>query len=519
MRHPTLWRRGLALLALSLVLVLPGSAQDMLSQFEQKVTEFTLDNGLTFIVVERHEAPVVSFFTYADVGGVDEVKGITGIAHMFEHMAFKGTTTIGSKDLDREMEAMHHVDEAYTALKAEKRKGARADPDRLAELEEAFEASQKEAQEWTENGEFEKVIERAGGTGLNATTSSDATRYFYNLPANKIELWFSLESDRFINPVLREFYVERDVVMEERRMRTESNPTGRLIEEFLTTSYKAHPYGEPVIGHMSDLQSFTRAEADAFFKTYYGANNLTIAIVGSVETAQVRELAETYFGRLSGGEKPDPVETVEPAQIAERRVVIEEQTQPFLILGYHKGSVLHPDNAAFSVLSDIVSRGRTSRLYKRLVEEEKIALQAGGFNNFPGNKYPNMFVFFAVPNQGHTPQETEEAIYAIIEQIKEEGVTPEELERAKTRARADGIRRLQSNTGIASQLTFYEVVTGDWRNLFRGIDQIEAVTNDDIMRIARETFIKKNRTVAMIQTTAPETTAAEAAEGGDETGR
>ena len=262
MRHPTLWRRGLALLALSLVLVLPGSAQDMLSQFEQKVTEFTLDNGLTFLVVERHEAPVVSFFTYADVGGVDEVKGITGIAHMFEHMAFKGTTTIGSKDLDKEMEAMHHVDEAYAVLKAEKRKRAMADPDRLAELEEAFEASKKEAQEWTENGEFEKVIERAGGTGLNATTSSDATRYFYNLPANKIELWFSLESDRFINPVLREFYVERDVVMEERRMRTESNPVGRLFEEFLSTAYKAHPYGEPVVGHMSDLQSFTRAEAD-----------------------------------------------------------------------------------------------------------------------------------------------------------------------------------------------------------------------------------------------------------------
>ncbi|MFQ5570489.1 MAG: M16 family metallopeptidase, partial [Rhodothermales bacterium] len=395
-----LWRRMPVLLILAGVFAWPGSAQDMLSWFEQNVTEFTLENGLTFIVVERHEAPVVSFFTYADVGGVDEVKGITGMAHMFEHMAFKGTTTIGTKDLEKEIDAMRRVDHAYAELKRERRKVAMAEPERTEHLEEAFERAKKEAQEYVENGEFEKVIERAGGTGLNATTGSDATRYFYSLPANKIELWFSLESDRFLNPVLREFYIERDVVMEERRMRTESSPVGRLFEEFLTTAFKAHPYGEPVVGHMSDLQSFTREEAEAFFDTYYGANNLTIAIVGSVDTEQVRRLAETYFGRLPAGAKPEPVETVEPPQIAERRVIIEEQAQPFVFIGYHKGSFLHPDDAAFSVLSDIVSRGRTSRIYKRLVDEEKIALQAAGFNNFPGSKYPNLFVFLSAPNQG-----------------------------------------------------------------------------------------------------------------------
>ncbi|MDX1547394.1 MAG: insulinase family protein, partial [Rhodothermales bacterium] len=218
-----LLRNGLLLL-LVLALGRPAAAQDLLQQFEPKVTEFTLDNGLTFLVVERHEAPVVSFFTYADVGGADEVKGITGMAHMFEHMAFKGTTTIGSKDLEAELAAMDEVERIYLELKAEQRKGARADANRLAALETAFEEAQENARSLVENGEFEKVIERAGGTGLNATTSSDATRYFYSLPANKTELWFSLEADRFLNPVLREFYTERDVVMEERRMRTESNP-------------------------------------------------------------------------------------------------------------------------------------------------------------------------------------------------------------------------------------------------------------------------------------------------------
>lgn len=516
-----LFRRILAVCILSILFFQPSLAQtDILSQFEEKVTEFTLDNGLHFIIVERHEAPVISFFTYADVGGADEVKGITGIAHMFEHMAFKGTTTIGTKDLQAELDAMRTVDLAYADLKKEQRKGEMADATQLSELEAAFGAAIKAAGEHVENGEFEKVIDQAGGTGLNATTSSDATRYFYSLPANKIELWFSLEADRFLNPVLREFYTERDVVMEERRMRTESSPLGRLLEEFLTAAFKAHPYGEPVVGHMSDLQSFTREEAQAFFEKYYGASNLTIAIVGSVNPDQAKELAETYFGRLPMTEKPDPVETIEPPQIAERRIVVEEQSQPFLLIGYHKGSFLDPDDAAFNVLSDILGRGRTSRLYKRLVEEEKMALQASVINNFPGNKYPNLFISFTVPTQGHSAEDVEGVVYEILEQVKEEGVTSEELDRAKTRARASLVRQLQSNTGIAGQMTFYQAVTGDWRNLFHRLDQIEAVTNEDIMRIAQETFTKKNRTVALIKTESEPTAALEKEDStGNESGR
>lgn len=489
---------GILLAGLSVTI--SGSAQDMLSQFEENITEFTLDNGLTFVVLERHEAPVVSFYTYADVGGADEVKGITGIAHMFEHMAFKGTRTIGTKDLEKELGSMGAIDETYAQLKAERRKGAMADTARIAALEAEFEAGKEAAAEWVENGEFEKVIERAGGTGLNAGTSSDATLYFYSLPANKTELWFTLESDRFLNPVMREFYIERDVVMEERRMRTESNPVGRLLEEFLATAFKAHPYGEPVVGHMSDLQSFTREEAISFFQKYYGANNLTIAIAGSVDPNEIKRLAEAYFGRMPGGKEPDPVETVEPPQIAERRVIIEEESQPFLIVGYHKESSLHPDDAAFSVLSDVLSTGRTSRFYRRLVEEEKLALQVTAINNFPGDKYANLFLFFAVPTQGHTPEDLEEAIYDIVGDIQENGISEQELQRAKTRARASLIRGLQSNSGVAGSLAYYEAVTGDWRNLFGSIDRIDAVTVDQVTRIAQETFKAKNRTVAMIRT-------------------
>lgn len=475
-----------------------GQAQD-LAAFEKTVTEFTLENGLTFIVVERHEAPVVSFMTYADVGSVDEVKGITGIAHIFEHMAFKGTKTTGTKDLNKEYAAMDKVDDAFEALRRERHKGHLADPERIAALEKLFEDAKEAARQYV-TPEFDEAINRSGAVGLNATTSVDATRYFYSLPSNKIELFFALESDRFLNPVLREFYTEKNVVMEERRMRTESNPIGRLLEEMVTTAYKAHPYGEPTIGHMSDLASVTRAEGQAFFDKYYGPDNLTIIIVGDADPVQVKKLAETYFGRLPAGDKPGPVETVEPPQLGERRVIVEDRAQPLLLMGYHKVDINHKDDLVFNVLSDILGSGRTSRLYKTLVKDQKIAVNASSFTDFPGSKYPNMMVFFAFPSQGHTAEECEAVIEAEIEKIKNEGVTEDELQKAKTRARVNLVRQLDSNTGLAAQMAYFHVLTGDWRNLFIGIDQINAVTQEDLKRVANAYLVKKQRTVALIKT-------------------
>ena len=500
--------RGLLAGLLVASLGVPLQAQD-LDAFEENVTEFTLDNGMHFIVVERHEAPVVSFITHADVGGVNEITGQTGIAHMFEHMAFKGTSAIGTRDIEREREAMEAVDLAYAAYRAELHKGPSADPARLEELKAAFEESKEAAQEWVQSNEFGEILDRNGVDGLNAYTSSDATVYFYSLPSNKLELWFSLESDRFLDPVLREFYVERDVVMEERRMRTESSPVGRLVEELLSTAYKAHPYGRPIIGHMSDLQSFTREEAEEFFEAYYRPNNLTVALVGDVDPERARELAETYFGRLPAGPTPEPVETVEPAQLGERRVVLEEESQPLLLLAYHRPSISHPDNAVYTVIADILGRGRTSRLYDRMVEQDKSAAQTSVYERFPGDKYPSLFLFFTVPTPGSTAEANEETILEELERLKEDLVSDEELEKAKTRARADLVRQLGSNLNLGVLLTDYAVFTGDWRNLFRQLDAIEAVTAEDIRRVARETFTDHNRTVALIRTAEPETAMAE----------
>lgn len=471
-------------------------AQDI-AEFEKRMTEFTLSNGLKFLVLERHEAPVISFHTHADVGAVDEVKGITGLAHLFEHMAFKGTKTIGTKNYKAEAKAMAEMDELFEQIKLERRKGVRADQQHLEQLQKQFEQAQQECQKYIIHDEYEEVLSREGAAGFNAYTSQDYTCYIVSLPSNKVELWMSLESDRFANPVLREFYKERDVVTEERRM-MENRPAGRLYEEFGAIAYLAHPYGETVLGHMSDIRTITRGEAVAFFRKYYNPSNLTIAIVGDVNPQEIKKLAQKYFAGIPSGPKPEPVETEEPPQRGERRVTVEDTSQPRIIIGYHQPSINHPDNTVLQAIGQIIARGQTSRLYKSLVKERKIAVSVSAG---PGwSKYPGLFSFSAVPAKGCTNQECEEAIYVEIEKIKTEPVSSEELAKAKTQVRAGLIRLLASNNGLARQLAFYDVITGDWRNLFGEIDKIENVTAEDIQRVAGEYFTRKNRSVGVIET-------------------
>ncbi|WP_228702773.1 M16 family metallopeptidase [Salisaeta longa] len=490
--------RCCGLLLLILCLAPAAHAQSMMDQFADDVTTFTLDNGLTFVVIERHDAPVVSFHTYADVGSVNEPQGQTGIAHMFEHMAFKGTTSIGSKNIQKEMAALQRQADIYQELMAERAKGRLADSTRLRNLEEKFKAAREEAQSYVAGGAYENLLERNGVAGLNAYTSADATGYIYSLPANKLELFFALEADRFRNPVLREFYTERNVVMEERRQRTESNPIGRLLEETLAAAFKAHPYGAPTIGHMSDLQTISRTQAKQFYETYYVASNLTIGIAGDVNPEQVKALAQEYFGPMADKKPPLPVTTEEPKQLGERRVIIRESTQPFIIMGYHRGSMFSPDDPVYDILASVLSNGRTSRLYKQLVETGK-ALNAQAISSFPGDKYPSLFALFAVPNRGVSPDSVEQMVYDVLERIKTEGITQEELERAKTKARANLIQGLDSNSGLARAFSRMEALTGDWRNVFRRLDALQAVTAADVQRVAQDTFVRSNRTVGMIK--------------------
>jgi predicted Zn-dependent peptidase len=487
---------GLALIALAAAR--PAPAQDI-AAFEKKLSVKTLANGLTLLVCERPEAPVFSFFTHVDVGADREVPGITGLAHMFEHMAFKGTDRIGTSDYAKEKAALDAVETAYAAYDGERRRSVGRDDKKLAELDKAWKDAIAEADRYVVKNEFGEIIDREGGVGLNAFTNSDETGYFFSFPANRLELWAYLESERYLKPVMREFYKERDVVYEERRMRTESQPIGRLIEQFAATAFTAHPYGQPVVGWPSDLTTFSATDALAFHARYYVPSNMTVAVVGDVKAAEVFPLVETYFGRLPKAPKPPPLRTSEPPQKAERLVVIKDTAQPFYVEGYHRPAFDHPDDAVYDVLQDLLSSGRTSRLYRALVRDKKIAAAASGFGGFPGVKYPGLFAFFGVPTPGHTPEEIRDAIRAEIERLKTEDVSDAELAMVKTRTRANLIRQLDSNQGLALQLGRYQARDGDWRELFRDVDQIQKVTKADVRRVANETFVDTNRTVAMIQ--------------------
>ncbi len=494
-RRRLLW---VAALFLAIAAAVPATAQDM-AAFEKNLTVHKLKNGLTVLIYRRSVAPVFSFFTHVDVGGAQEVPGITGLAHMFEHMAFKGTSVVGTTDYAAEKTALAKVDAAYHAYDAERLKPGGPNATKLEALKKELKDAQDAADKYIEKNEFSMIVDRAGGVGMNASTSSDQTSYYYSLPANKVELWAYLESTRFLDPVFREFYKERDVVMEERRLRTESTPNGRMFEQFLATAFIAHPYKQPVVGYMSDLQAFTREDAEVFSKKYYVPANITIAMVGDLKPEEVIPVLETYFGRMPAGPKPDALRTVEPPQTAEKSVTLVDPSQPAYMEGYHRPDINSADDPVYDVISDVLSTGRTSRLYRDLVRDKKIAANAGVFGGFPGAKYPTLFVVRAIPSPGHTNAEVQAAIREQLERIKTEPITDDELRMVKTRAKAGLIRSLDSNQGLARQLAVTQAFKGDWRDLFRYLDRLDQVTKEDVMRVAQATFVAQNRTVGTIE--------------------
>ena len=476
-----------------------GKSQDKFEQaLASRTTVKVLPNGLTLLISERHEAPVFSFYTLVDAGSANDPSGQSGLAHMFEHIAFKGTNEVGTTNYPAEKLALAKVEKAYAAYDTEFRKPVGRDATKLEALHKAFEDAVEAAQKYVVPNQFSEIAEENGAVDLNASTAEDSTQYFWSMPSNRLELWAYLESSRIGWPVAREFYKERDVVNEERRMRIDSSPQGRLIEEFLAAAYMAHPYGTPGVGWESDITQVTATEAAAFHKEYYVPANIVVAIVGDVDPKTALPMLEKYFGRIPAGPKPQPMTTVEPQQKAERTVVLRETSQPIYLEGYHRPDYRSPDDAAYDAITDIFSNGRTSRLYRALVRDQKIAQLAEGFSGFPGVKYPGLFAFYALPIRGHTNDELRDAIHKQLDILKTTDVTDDELERFKTRARADLLRGLADNNGLASELADYQTRFGDWREMFAELQQIDAVSKADIRRVANQTFLESNRTSARI---------------------
>ena len=469
------------------------------------VIEHTLSNGLTVLMVERHQTPVVSINITFAVGGANEQVGETGLAHLYEHMAFKGTRTIGTKDYAQEKPILEELARVGTELEQRQRDTANKSGGPTAEeraaidaLQKTFKELQTHASQYVVENEMAMLYERHGGVGLNASTGKDVTRYVISLPANRLPLWAAIESDRMANPVLREFYKERGVVMEEWRLENNDSPNGLLFETFTSAAFRAHQYGIPTIGWGSDLVSLTPAETEAFFKTYYGPNRATIALVGDINPKDVIDLIESTFGQIPAVPVPPPLVTREPEQLGERRVEVEFHAEPTMVIGYHKPALGDPDDGVFDVIAAVLTHGRTSRLHTTLVQEKQLAASVHSDANYPGVRAPNLFILTANPLVPHTVTEVETAIYEELERLKREPVSPKELEKVINNLDAALVRALRSNSGLASQLAFYQTVAGDWRYILKGRDKMAAVTAADIQRVAAQYFTKTNRTVGAL---------------------
>ncbi len=487
---------GVAAWLLILILsVCSGAARGQtFDTIKKQVKIHTLPNGMKFIVLERHDAPVVSLHTYADVGSAQETYGITGISHILEHMAFKGTKSVGTKDYAAESQLLNRMDSLYSLMSRDER-ALNPDSAEIKILKTEFDTTNTEANKLVVTQEYWDLTREKGGRGLNAYTSNDATQYIVSLPSNRVEFWMAMESDRFMNPVFREFFQERNVIMEERRLGVETQPMGKLIEEFTAAAFKAHPYHHSVVGHMSDIRNISRTDVKDYFHKYYSPSNLTVAIVGDVDPEQVFKMADVYFGRIPSGPKPEPLRTVEPPQWGEKHIYVEAQSQPIVILGFHRPSIRGNDDLALDALANIIGTGRSSRLYTSLVKEKKIAVQTGAFNGFPGNKYPNLIAVYAIPAKGHTNQECIEAVEEELAKVSDDTVTCDELTKYKRGTEKYLIDAMKSNSRMAASLTFNDVVRGDWREAFDIIKKVDAVTAADVQKAAQKYLVRKGRII------------------------
>jgi predicted Zn-dependent peptidase len=547
----------LCVLALSALVVVPAIADGL----EDKITEFELDNGMKFIVIERHEAPVAFCAIGFKVGAIYERPGITGISHLLEHMLFKGTETIGVTDYEAEKEFLAREDELaekardlmfeieawrleyyddhateLTANMSEEDREA-VGSDRALELELVIEMLEEagpsetistahgvleegdtnyfdlymelkrtemelydvmaEHRELIVSNELWETYMNNGSRMLNAGTSQDATFYFAYLPANRLELFMLMESDRMANPIFREFYTERDVVVEELRMSL-NEPDDVLYYSFMSTAYTASQYGVPVLGWASDISTVTRQDLQDYFDRNYAPNNAVGFFAGDVDPDEVRELAEEYFGGIPRGKDLPVLTTKEPKQQGERRVVVKQDAKPSLMIGYHVPANPHPDSYALTALQSILASGRTSRFYKGIYEEQGLTREAPGSWMGPGDRLDPLFIVSADPKDPHTLEEVEAAILEELERVKSEPVSMRELQRVWNQDEATLVRALGSNMGLAFRVGYYAAMRGDWRALLTDMERMKQVTPEDIMEVARKYFTEENRTVGYL---------------------
>jgi len=474
------------------------SAAD-LPPLENRVVEHICPNGVTLLILERHFSPTVSIRMMFRTGSVDESSGKTGLAHMFEHMMFKGTHTLGTRDYSAEVPLLKQLDDLHRKLDTEKSKGDKADQAQIAQwIDEIDAVDQKESELIIEN-EMWDLYEREGASDLNASTSHDFTEYSVDLPSNKLPLWAILDSDRVRNPVFREFYKEREVVKEERRMRVDTDPEGKLYENFLTAAYMEHPYRHPTLGWVSDLDHLTSQDLEDFYHRFYTPDQLTIAIVGDVKAADVIAMVDHSFGTWTVPPVQRPAITPELPQEGLRKIVVEFDAQPHVVLGFHIPAYPDPGHAVGFALSQLLGSGTTSRLYKTLVEKKKLATAIETSEDYPGERYPSVLIISAAPRFPHTSDEVLKAIENELDRLKKEPIADWEVEKMRASVNVGILDTLQTNSGMASTLAYDQSIFGDWHYLLQFQKRINEMTGAEMQAMARKIFVSTNETVAVLQ--------------------
>ena len=427
---------------LLVLLVVVGATSSARAQ-APAVLAATLDNGLRVLLLEDHRSPIVSFQVWYRVGSRNEERGRTGIAHFLEHMLFKGTPKYG-------------------------------------------------------RGQFARLVEQNGGQD-NAFTSQDVTSYYVNIAADKLDLVVDLESDRMVNALLdpKEIASEREVVIEERRTRTEDDPNGFLGEEVGALAFRAHPYGQPIIGWMEDIKRITPEEIRAFYKTYYQPNNAIVVAVGAFEAPALMEKIKAQFGRIPRAPAPPVVTAAEPVQNGARRLLVQKEAQlPIVYLAYPVPNQTSPDAPALEILSTILSSGRSSRLYRSLIYDRQLALDAGGdYSWFSFD--PNLFWFWATAMPGQTTETLEKELLAEMDKLGKEPVSDLELQRARNQIEAAFVFQDDSVHRRASMLARFETIGGHGLK-DKYLERIRAVTAADVQRVARAYFIEQHKNVGVL---------------------
>ncbi|MEK7867445.1 MAG: pitrilysin family protein [Planctomycetota bacterium] len=470
------------------------------------VHEFSLDNGMKFLVVERHDSPRVFGAVMFRVGSVNERPGITGLSHFLEHMMFKGTHVLGITDIEADGMYNGLIESAWEEIRRgrvqveEKTRKGQPVPEgltkRVAAWTEFFEQLSKDQKAIIVKDDLWERYMRNGGTSLNASTGEDSTQYFVELPANKLELFFWQESDRMTDCVWREFYSEREVVKEERRLSVESTPTGRINEAFEAMFWEAHPYSWPVVGWMSDLDNFTPADMEEHYRTYYAPNNAVAVFVGDVDPKRVEELAQQYFARIPRGAKtPPPVATKEPEQVGERRMAAEADAQPSIQVQWHTVAARHADEPALSVLEGVL-KGKSGRLYKRLVLEKQVALEAGAETDH--RRWAGAFAITAKPKEDVDPAEVEREALAVLEELKAQPPTEEEVQKAKNQLLARMVQFMRSNMGMAFIVGRSEL-SGSWRDVKSQLDAVQKITPEEVSAVAKKYLTAQGRNVLWVR--------------------